>query len=117
MKKRNGLLLAGATLASLLALLLGGCDSLPESALLPPRNASDGPLARDANVSAKVKVALLGDTSLKDFDIEVVTQKGDVRLTGQLDSQRRIDHVREIARGVAGVHSIHDELGLRQSGG
>jgi hyperosmotically inducible protein len=66
-------------------------------------------------VTANVKAALLGDTKLNRFDIEVATRNGDVRLTGLVDNQRQIDHAIELARSIDGAHSIHNELGLRKS--
>ncbi|OYV00354.1 MAG: hypothetical protein CFE45_09485 [Burkholderiales bacterium PBB5] len=65
------------------------------------------------DVTTGVKTALLRDEALKAFDIVVVTTKGDVRLTGQLDNQAQIDSALAIARGVTGVHSLHDELVIK----
>lgn len=115
MKMHTGLLTLGATLAGLLALPLGGCNQPPELAGMPAQSATMRPAERDANVTAKVEAALLGDASINGLDIAVVTLKGDVRLTGLVDSQSQIDHVIKVARSIEGVHSIHDELGLRQS--
>ena len=61
-----------------------------------------------------VKTALLQNESLKGFDIAVVTLKGDVRLTGQLENQAQIDQVIKIARASEGAHTIHDELTLKK---
>lgn len=115
MKLHAGLLPWGAALLAMLA--LGGCDMPAEAIDKARKTAAAGLAERDAAVTARVKAALRGDANLKGFAIEVATLKGDVRLTGLLDSQSRIDHAIKLARGVAGVHSIHDELGLRPSGG
>jgi len=48
------------------------------------------------------------------MDITVVTTKGDVRLTGILDSQAQIDEAIRIARAVNGVHAIHHELTIKK---
>ena len=61
-----------------------------------------------------VKTALLQNESLKGFDIAVVTLKGDVRLTGQLENQAQIDQVIKIARASESAHTIHDELTLKK---
>ncbi len=113
MKIRAGLLPWGTALATMLA--LGGCNLPAEEAWLPAPSAAGRPVARDAGVTMKVKAALLGDANTQDLDIEVVTLKGDVRLTGLVNSQSRIDHVIKVARSIEGARSIHDELGLRQS--
>lgn len=106
----------GVGMALLVMLALGGCD-MPAKAIEKAQKTTAGGLEeRDVAVTARVNAALLGDANLKGFAIEIATLKGDVRLTGLLDSQSRIDHAIKLARAVEGVHSIHDELGLRKSG-
>jgi osmotically-inducible protein OsmY len=68
----------------------------------------------DADVTTKVQTALLREPTLKSFDIKVVTLKGDVRLTGMVDTQAQIDEALRLARAADGVHSIHDELSLKK---
>lgn len=67
----------------------------------------------DANISNDVKTALLRDEDLKNFEITVVSTKGDVLLTGVLNSQSQINQVILITEGVIGVKAVHDELTLR----
>lgn len=100
----------------LLGMLLGGCHMPPEVVEKLAHSATMRPGERDADVTAKVKAALLDDANSKGFDIAVATLNGDVRLTGLVDSQSQIDHVIGVASSVKGVHSIHDELGLSKSG-
>lgn len=68
----------------------------------------------DGDVSERVKTALLQSDSLKGMDITVVTTKGDVRLTGILNSQPQVDEAIRIARAIEGVHSIHHELTIKK---
>lgn len=68
----------------------------------------------DGQVTENVKTALLLDEKIKDFDIAVVTLKGDVRLTGFVDTQSQIDNVTKLVRNAEGVHSIHDELSINK---
>jgi osmotically-inducible protein OsmY len=68
----------------------------------------------DGDVSERVKTALLQSDSLRGMDITVVTTKGDVRLTGILDSQPQVDEAIRIARAIEGVHSIHHELTIKK---
>ena len=68
----------------------------------------------DMDVSENVKTALQQNDSLRAFDIQVVTSKGDVRLIGVLDAQTQIDTAIAIARGASGAHSIHDELTIKK---
>jgi hyperosmotically inducible protein len=50
---------------------------------------------------------------LKNFEITVVSTKGDVLLTGVLNSQSQINQAILITEGVIGVKAVHDELTLR----
>ena len=120
---------AVAVSSSLLLLLVSAC-SKPEAptvmqpapkpavqAAIPPpvstETMPDSLETSDEDVTTGVKTALLQDSILKAFDITVVTTKGDVRLTGQLDNQSQIDSALEITHAVTGVHSIHDELRVK----
>lgn len=68
----------------------------------------------DGDVTHKVKTALLQDESLKGFEISVVSTKGDVRLTGVVDTQAQHDQVDRLVLGIEGVHSVHDELSIKK---
>ncbi|QCB48672.1 BON domain-containing protein [Hydrogenophaga sp. PAMC20947] len=65
------------------------------------------------DVTAHVKSALNSEPSLAGLDITVVTTKGDVRLTGEMQSQRDIDTALSAARVAEGAHTIHDELTVK----
>lgn len=97
---------------------LSGCTKTPEASVAAPVTAtpagsiSDGNVS-DGDVTTRVTTALHQQASLKSADIAVETKKGDVRLTGALDSQAQIDEAISIARAVDGAHSIHDELTLK----
>jgi len=51
--------------------------------------------------------------SLESFQISVETFKGVVPLSGFVDTQAAIDRVRELARSVAGVKSVENNLILK----
>lgn len=114
MKVRSRLL---SLAVALLGLLLGGCEMPAAATAAAQKTAATGMAARDVAVTERVKAALLGDAGLRGHEIAVVTTKGDVRLTGLLDSQGQIGHAIALVRGVEGVRSIHDELGVKKSGG
>lgn len=112
---RAGFLMA--TMAT--ALIMGGCGKAQEP--MPRPVSPDVPVATvaadnvsDADVTEHVKTALHLVDSLKGFDITVVTTKGDVRLTGVLDTQAQIDDVLKIAREADGAHTLHNELTLKK---
>ena len=67
----------------------------------------------DMDVTKKVRAALAKDNALSAFDIAIVTTKGDVRLTGKVDTQLQINQIVAITRGVEGVKTVHDELTLK----
>lgn len=69
---------------------------------------------KDSEVTANVKTALFADEKVKGLEIAVVTLKGDVRLTGFVDNQSQIDYIHQLVRSVTGVHSIHNELSIKQ---
>jgi osmotically-inducible protein OsmY len=91
-----------------------GCNKAQESSTSVGSESSMGSEIKDSEVTAKVKTALLVDENIKTFDIAVVTTKGDVRLTGVVDTQNQIDQVDKLVRSMEGVHSIHDELTIKK---
>jgi len=76
--------------------------------------ASVGNTFDDGVITAKVKSALLSDPGVKSFDIAIVTRKGQVQLSGYVDSQTQINRAVEVARGVEGVQSIGNEMSVKK---
>jgi len=74
---------------------------------------STGNYVDDAAITTKVKTAVLGDAKLKVFEIHVDTIHNVVRLTGAVDSEAMIGHATEVARQVAGVSSVQNDLVVR----
>jgi osmotically-inducible protein OsmY len=64
----------------------------------------------DSAITAKVKAAIFNEPTLKVFQINVETFKGDVQLSGFVDSSRSVGKAGEVARGVAGVKSVRNNL-------
>jgi osmotically-inducible protein OsmY len=94
--------------------MLGGCNKSQESTSTIKADSTISTEIKDVEVTGKVKTALLLDEAIKGFDITVVTTKGDVRLTGVVDTRTQLDQVEKIVRGIEGVHSIHDELSIKK---
>jgi osmotically-inducible protein OsmY len=105
---------AAVAVAASSLLLAGGCNKPPEPVVTQASGLPNSHEASDVDVTTRVKTALLQDATLKSFDIAVVTVKGDVRLTGQVDKQSQIDRALAIARGTEGVHSLHDEITVKK---
>jgi hyperosmotically inducible protein len=112
MNQHPRFLLAAA--AVLLAIAVGACSKGPEVSTANPAAIPASANVSDIDVTEHVKTALHQAELLRGVDITVVTLKGDVRLTGVLDSQAQIDDAIRIARAAEGAHTIHDELTLRK---
>jgi osmotically-inducible protein OsmY len=94
--------------------MVSGCSkSVQAPASMPAASVAGGNVS-DIDVTEQVKTALQRNDSLKGFDINVVTLKGDVRLIGRVDNQAQIDEVIKIARASEGAHTIHDELTIKK---
>jgi len=91
-----------------------GVKGVENSMALKEGSATVGNTVDDGIVTTKVKTALLADADVKSFDIAVVTRKGEVQLSGFVDSQAQIDRAVGIARGVEGVQSIGNELSIKK---
>jgi len=67
-----------------------------------PTREGTGEYIDDSAITAKVKAAILNEPSLKVFQINVQTFKGEVQLSGFVDSGPSVDKAGEVARGVSG---------------
>ncbi len=83
-----------------------GCASTPKSE-------GTGEYLDDAVITTKVKAAVFHEPSLKSAEINVETFKGVVQLSGFVNSQAAINKAVEVARGVAGVKSVKNDMKLK----
>jgi len=67
----------------------------------------------DTLITTKVKAAVLNEPSLKSREINVETFKGVVQLSGFVGSQADIDTAVAVARNVAGVKSVNNNMNLK----
>ena len=72
-----------------------------------------GEYVDDSVITAKVKSAIFNDSTLKVNEINVETFKGVVQLSGFVRSQADIDQAIKVARGVAGVKSIKNDMRIK----
>lgn len=72
-------------------------------------------VASDTWITTKVKSMLLADDISKGFDVNVDTRNGVVALSGALNNEDAIAHVRDIAADVEGVKSV-DTSNLKVAG-
>ncbi|MDT8379590.1 MAG: BON domain-containing protein [Desulfotignum sp.] len=64
-------------------------------------------------ITAKVKAAILEDPILKVFQINVETFKGEVQLSGFVDSPEAAARAVQITRGVKGVTSVKNSMTVK----
>ena len=67
----------------------------------------------DTVITAKVKAALIEDPMTKATEINVETFKGVVQLSGFVSSQAASNRAVELARGVAGVTSVKNDMRIK----
>ena len=72
-----------------------------------------GEYVDDTVITAKVKAAIMGDSSLKATEINVETFKGVVQLSGFVISTADINKAVEHARNVEGVKSVKNDMRLK----
>ncbi|BBA33328.1 uncharacterized protein sS8_1368 [Methylocaldum marinum] len=100
MKRRQFLAMAAAVAAT-------GCSGTRT-------RESTGEYLDDASVTTKVKSALLQDEIVKGLDIQVETFKGTVQLSGFVDTASEKQRAEAIARDVAGVRSVKNDIRVKQ---
>jgi osmotically-inducible protein OsmY len=71
---------------------------------------SPGQYLDDSVITTKVKAAILEEPSLKSLQISVETYKGEVQLSGFVDSAQSAKKAGEIAGHVEGVVSVKNDL-------
>jgi hyperosmotically inducible protein len=106
------------TIALIGALAIAGCAKKEEKAPAPGEPKSEAQTAPttigteidDATITTKVKTAFLTDDYVKGLDIKVETRKGEVQLSGYVDSQQQIDKAVAIAKGIEGVKNVNNEM-------
>jgi hyperosmotically inducible protein len=67
----------------------------------------------DSVITSKVKAAIFNDPTLKVAEINVETFKGAVQLSGFVSSQAAANKAMDLARGVAGVTSVKNDMRLK----
>jgi osmotically-inducible protein OsmY len=101
MVKRHRIL--GFLLCIALVTAFLGCASTP-------KKAGTGEYIDDRVITTKVKAAILEEPTLKVFQINVDTFKGEVQLSGFVDSAQSVKKAGEVAAGVKGVKSVKNSL-------
>lgn len=69
-----------------------------------------GEYVDDATISMRVRTEIVRDPELKLRQISVETYRGEVQLTGFVDSPQQSTRATELARGVPGVRAVHNDI-------
>jgi len=72
-----------------------------------------GEYVDDTVITTKVKAAILNEPTLKSAEINVETFKGVVQLSGFVSSAAAESKAVAVARGVAGVKSVKNDMRLK----
>ena len=100
-----------AVLAVGLAGILG-CDKTERVGNQPDAGRTAGQELDDKTLAANVKAALMGDT-VKYPDVNVLSYKGIVQLSGFVDGKDQKDRAGDIARKVTGVSKIENNITVK----
>jgi len=103
---RVGLVAAMAALG----LALAGCNQHTEASTA----VSAGTQLDDAVITAKVKTAIATDGEAKGVATSVETRKGNVMLSGFVDSQAQADRAVQLAKAVEGVTGVDSKLMVKE---
>lgn len=93
-------------MVALLLALVVGCASTS-------RHEGTGEYIDDSVITAKVKAAVFDDPTLKSAEINVETFKGEVQLSGFVESQADINKAASLARGIKGVTSVKNNMHVK----
>ncbi len=100
--------------ADALAKAVAGVTSVQNKVTLKTGTATVGNKVDDGIITTKVKAALIGDEVIKSTDIAVVTRKGEVQLSGFVNSQTQIDRALMIAKAIEGVSNVSNEMSIKK---
>jgi len=78
-----------------------------------PTQEGTGEYVDDSVLTTKVKAAILDDPSLSSAEINVETFKGEVQLSGFVNSSADIAKAVEVAKNVIGVKSVKNDMRLK----
>lgn len=120
MNIQNKLVVLTITLISALSIV--GCGKTEDKGPQPaPAPGEPKPEAKttmgtdidDSTITTKVKSALLADPDVKGLDIKVETRKGEVQLSGYVDSQAQIDRAIAVTKGIEGVKNVDNKMTVK----
>jgi osmotically-inducible protein OsmY len=107
--RTHKIVLSGAVLC----LALSGVAMLSTGCAGDNHKRSTGAYIDDKGISTRVKTALFRDPNVSGFDVHVNTYRGEVQLSGFVDTQEQKEHAAAIAQNVEGVRAVVNNLELK----
>jgi hyperosmotically inducible protein len=95
-------------------LTVQGVDTIENGISIKQGSSTVGDAVDDGIITTRVKTALLADPNVKSLDLNVATRKGEVQLSGFVDSQSQIDEAIAVAGKVVGVTRVESELSIKR---
>jgi hyperosmotically inducible periplasmic protein len=100
--------------ATRVAKSVGGVKKVSNNLEVKSGDRSAGEVVDDGVVTAKVKAALISDPNVAAHEVNVQTHEGVVQLAGFVDTSSQKSKASEVARRVAGVKEVDNQLEVKQ---
>jgi len=113
MRLTNRLSLPASVLAAAILMSITACSKPADPAAAPVAKVSIGTAIDDSVVTANVLSAFVSESDIKALDLKVETRKGEVQLSGFVESQAQMDRAIVVARAVPGVTDVRNNMGLK----
>lgn len=114
MKLISSIRLSSLAIACAASALMSGCDNRGPGVGASGPSTTVGTEIDDSVVTTRVKSALLADHNTKSLDIKVETRKGQVQLSGFVDSKERLDKAIDLVRKVEGVKGVENAMAVKE---
>ena len=102
-----------SALAGILAVSLAACGNAEQPAVAEPQASTVGNVIDDTVLTTRVKSALMANPQVNSYDFKVETRKGEVMLSGFVNSQAELNLATAIVQAVDGVKSIQNNVALK----
>jgi hyperosmotically inducible protein len=112
LQQRIAKLAMASALAGILAASLAACDKAAETSSVT-QSSTVGNVIDDTVITTRIKAALMADPKINSYDFKIETRKGEVLLSGFVDSQDQIDLASATVRAVEGVKSIQNNVAIK----
>ena len=102
-----------SALAGILAVSLASCGNAEQPAVAEPQASTVGNVIDDTVLTTRVKSALMANPQVNSYDFKVETRKGEVMLSGFVNSQAELNLATAIVQAVDGVKSIQNNVTIK----